>query len=117
MQRNRFIFTCSCVFYPATRMLPGVLMNSRRKLLAALGATTLAMPLRAFAQQPSGKIPRLGILLFNSPQIDPVYVLVEALAALGHVVGKTSCWNTAMRRVRPSGFPRSPRNWWNPSPI
>ncbi|WP_271505147.1 ABC transporter substrate-binding protein [Bradyrhizobium sp. CCBAU 11357] len=64
-------------------------MNSRRKLLAAFGATTLAMPFRAFAQQPSGKIPRLGILLFNSPQIDPVYVLVDALAALGHVVGKT----------------------------
>ena len=64
-------------------------MNSRRRFLAALGAATVAMPLRAFAQQPSGKIPRLGILLFNSPQIDPVHVLVEALGALGHVVGKT----------------------------
>lgn len=64
-------------------------MNSRRRFLAALGAAAVAMPLRAFAQQPSGKIPRLGILLFNSPQIDPVHVLVEALGALGHVVGKT----------------------------
>jgi putative ABC transport system substrate-binding protein len=70
-------------------MPPGVFMNSRRRFLAALGATTVAMPLRAFAQQPPGKIPRLGVLLFNSPQIDPVHVLVEALGALGHVVGKT----------------------------
>ena len=64
-------------------------MNSRRRFLATLGATTLAMPLRAFAQQPSRRIPRLGILLFNSPQIDPVNLLVDALAALGHVAGKT----------------------------
>ncbi len=63
-------------------------MNARRRFLAALGATTLAMPLRGFAQQPAGKIPRLGILLFSSPRIDPVSVLIEGLAAFGHVEGK-----------------------------
>lgn len=63
-------------------------MNARRRFLVALGATTLAMPVRAFAQLPSGKIPRLGILLFSSPQIDPISPLIEGLAALGYVDGK-----------------------------
>ena len=39
-------------------------MNARRRFVAGLGASTLAMPFGAFAQQP-GKIPRLGILLVN----------------------------------------------------
>src|SRR5882762_4726145 len=64
-------------------------MEARRRFIAALGATALAMPLRAFAQQTPGKIPRIGALLFNSPQIDPVAPLVEGLLALGYVDGKT----------------------------
>jgi putative ABC transport system substrate-binding protein len=64
-------------------------MEARRRFIAALGATALATPLRAFAQQTPGKIPRIGILLFNSPQIDPVTPLIEGLQALGYVDGKT----------------------------
>jgi putative tryptophan/tyrosine transport system substrate-binding protein len=64
-------------------------METRRRFIAALGATALAMPLRAFAQQTPGKIPRIGVLLFNSPQIDPVAPLIEGLQALGYVDRKT----------------------------
>src|SRR5258708_4543795 len=64
-------------------------MEARRRFIAALGATALATPLRAFAQQTPGKIPRIGILLFNSPQIDLVTPLIEGLQALGYVDGKT----------------------------
>src|SRR5258706_8876009 len=64
-------------------------MEGRRPFIAALGATALATPLRAFAQQMAGKIPRIGVLLFNSPQIDPVTPLIEGLQALGYVDGKT----------------------------
>src|SRR3954453_563766 len=51
-------------------------MNSRRRFLSALGASTLAIPLGALAQQVQGQLPRLGILLFNSPQIDPIEPLI-----------------------------------------
>jgi putative ABC transport system substrate-binding protein len=64
-------------------------MEARRRFIAALGATALATPLRAFAQQAPGKIPRIGVLLFNSPEIDPVAPLIEGLQALGYVDGKT----------------------------
>src|SRR5258705_11819630 len=64
-------------------------MEARRRFIAALGATALATPLRAFAQQTPGKIPRIGFLLFNSPQIDPVAPLIEGLQALRYVDGKT----------------------------
>src|SRR5258707_3828698 len=64
-------------------------MEGRRRFIAALGATALATPLRAFAQQTPGKIPHIGALLFNSPQIDLVAPLIEGLQALGYVDGKT----------------------------
>ena len=35
------------------------------------------------------KIPRLAILLFNSPQIDPIGPLLEGLQGLGYVDGKS----------------------------
>src|SRR2546430_16281539 len=64
-------------------------MEGRRRFIAALGATALAMPLRAFAQQTPGKIPHTGALLFTSPQIAPVAPLIEGLQALGYLDGKT----------------------------
>ena len=59
----------------------------RRSFVAGLGVTA-AWPHFAFAQQ-AGKIPRLGILLFNSPQTDPIGPLIQGLRALGYVDGKT----------------------------
>src|SRR5215212_4245803 len=64
-------------------------MNNRRRFIAALGASTLAMPLGAFAQPIPVKVPRIGLLLFNSPQTDPIAPLLEGLQALGYVDGKT----------------------------
>jgi len=40
------------------------------------------------AQQP-GKHPRLAILLFNSPSIDPIGPLLKGLQSLGYVDGKS----------------------------
>src|SRR5207253_625838 len=64
-------------------------MNARRRFLVALGASTLALPFGAFAQQSPKKIPRIGILLFNSPQKDPIGPLLQGLQGLGYVDGKT----------------------------
>jgi putative ABC transport system substrate-binding protein len=59
----------------------------RRSFVAGLGAAT-AWPPFAWSQQP-GKVPRLGMLLFNSPQGDPIGPLIQGLGALGYVDGKT----------------------------
>src|SRR5947199_132308 len=64
-------------------------MKNRRRFIAALGASTLAVPLSAFAQQMPVKVPRIGLLLFNSPQTDPIAPFIEGLQALGYVDGKT----------------------------
>ena len=42
-------------------------MNNRRKLLVALGASTIAAPLASYAQYKSAKIPRIGIVEFGGP--------------------------------------------------
>ena len=64
-------------------------MITRRKIVLALGAGALA-PLASFAQQQAGKVlPRIGVLLFNSPQTDPISPLLQGLQALGYVDGKT----------------------------
>src|SRR5258706_3367093 len=90
-------------------------MEGRRRFIAALGAAALAMPLRAFAQQPTGKIPRIGVLLFNSPEIDPVTPLIEGLQALGYVDGKTV--KIEYRYADASVFRRAPGNWCSSNPI
>jgi putative ABC transport system substrate-binding protein len=64
-------------------------MEARRRFIVALGATALATPLRAFAEQTPAKIPRIGVLLFNSPQIDSIAPLIEGMKALRYVDGKT----------------------------
>lgn len=66
-------------------------MNARRKLLRWLGASALAAPLVAFAQQPPGKVYRVGFLVLASP--DGSYrMLVDAfrgaLRDLGYVEGR-----------------------------
>ncbi|HEV7635665.1 MAG TPA: ABC transporter substrate-binding protein [Bradyrhizobium sp.] len=63
-------------------------MNARRQFIATLGGTLFLIPFRAFAQQAIGKVSRVGMLLFNSPQIDPIAPLLEGLRTLGYVDGK-----------------------------
>jgi len=59
----------------------------RRQFIAGLGGVT-AWPLTTYAQK-SNKMPRLGILLFNSPQTDYIKPLLEGLHDLGYDEGKT----------------------------
>jgi len=56
----------------------------RSEFLAGLGAA--AWPLAARAQRPKK---RLGILLFNSPQTDPIGPLLQGLQGIGYVDGTT----------------------------
>ena len=65
-------------------------MKTRRDALAALVAACILMPLIARAQ-PSGKLPRVGILLpHSSNRVSPLGVAFEdQLRALGWVEGKT----------------------------
>src|SRR5215813_1377459 len=64
-------------------------MTARRHFITVLGASALAMPLRVLAQPAPAKMRRIGILLFNSPQIDPIGPLLQALQSLGYTDGKT----------------------------
>jgi putative tryptophan/tyrosine transport system substrate-binding protein len=59
----------------------------RREFIGLVGGAVAAWPLGARAQP--RKIPRLAILLFNSPQIDPIGPLLEGLQGLGYVDGKS----------------------------
>jgi putative ABC transport system substrate-binding protein len=61
----------------------------RREVIKLLGGGAAALPYAAWAQQPPRKIPRIGFLLFNSPQTDPIAPLLQAMEALGYVDGKT----------------------------
>ena len=64
-------------------------MYSRRTLLATLGTGILAGSFDVSAQQSARKTPRLGILLFNSPQAEPIGPLLQGLQAYGYEDGKT----------------------------
>ena len=62
-------------------------MTTRRQILMAMG--TAALPLRSFAQQPTKRVYRLGILNTDpsASAKSPVYV-AQALQELGYVEGK-----------------------------
>jgi len=62
-------------------------MNRRRKLIIALGASALAMPLASFAQQPA-KIHRVGFLRTSAPPASYLEAFREGLKELGYVEGK-----------------------------
>ena len=60
----------------------------RREVITGFGAVAASWPF-AVRAQPSGKIPRLGVLLYSTPQNDPQRVaLQQGLAALGYVDGQ-----------------------------
>jgi putative ABC transport system substrate-binding protein len=60
----------------------------RREFIGLIVGAATALPLAARAQQPR-KNPRLAILLFNSPQIDPIGPLLQGLQSFGYVDGKS----------------------------
>jgi putative ABC transport system substrate-binding protein len=61
----------------------------RREFITLLGGAAAGWPLAVQAQQLQRKIPRVGFLLFNSPQTDPIAPLLQAMESLGYVDGKT----------------------------
>jgi len=65
-------------------------MNDRRRLLVALGAGALAVPLLSFAQQQPAKIPRIGFLGLASASgyASQVEALRAGLHDLGYAEGK-----------------------------
>jgi putative tryptophan/tyrosine transport system substrate-binding protein len=60
----------------------------RRTFLWAFGGSLVAVAARADAQAPA-KVPRLGVLLYNRPQSEPLGPLLEDLQKLGYIDGKT----------------------------
>ena len=61
----------------------------RRTFFGVIAGGLLAAPLAAWAQQAS-KIPRVGVLLFGTPETDPFLRSFHAgLRDLGHIEGKT----------------------------
>ena len=65
-------------------------MNNRRNLIVALGASALAAPLAAFAQQPRSKVARIGLLVAGSASSVAKWrdALIAGLRELGYVEGK-----------------------------
>jgi putative tryptophan/tyrosine transport system substrate-binding protein len=66
-------------------------MNSRRKFIVAIGASALAAPLMSFAQQPTGKIPRVGFL-WHAASVEeegPYYeAVIQGFKELGYAHGQ-----------------------------
>ena len=66
-------------------------MTTRRKLLIALGASALAVPLPSFSQQQPAKIPRIGLLGPSSARgiANQLEAIRAGLRDLGYVEGKS----------------------------
>ena len=63
-------------------------MMNRRRYIGAMGGALLSLRFAA-AKAQGGNVPRLGILLFNSPRAEPIGPLLQGLDAMGYVGGKT----------------------------
>src|SRR6266705_6079442 len=63
-------------------------MMNRRRYIGAIPGGLLSMRCAAATAQ-AGNVPRLGILLFNSPRTEPIAPLLQGLGAMGYVDGKT----------------------------
>jgi putative ABC transport system substrate-binding protein len=83
-------------------------MNNRRKLVIALGAGALLVPLGAFAQQP-GKVWRVGVLIQTSrpASLDTHFVgaFKQGMRELGYVEGKNLVIEWRFCEDRPELFP------------
>jgi putative ABC transport system substrate-binding protein len=87
----------------------------RRAFMGSLAGGLLAAPLAAGAQQVS-KIPRVGVLLFGTPDTDPSLRSFRAgLRDLGHVEGKTIVLEYHYAGESRNGFLILPAIWLAPS--
>ena len=68
------------------------------------GAVAAGWPLTARAQQ-AAKAPRIGFLLLNSPQTEPIAPLLQGLQALGYEDGKTIVIEYRFAEGKPERLP------------
>jgi len=66
----------------------------RRQFITLLGGTAAAWPLAARAQQPIGKIRRLGLLLPSLPESSFGKAMRDRLRALGYIEGRDTILET-----------------------
>lgn len=79
-------------------------MMDRRTFIGAIGGTLIAVPMVANAQQ-SAKLPRLGVLLYNPVQNEPLAPLLEDLQKLGYIDGKTIAIEYLSAEGKPERLP------------
>jgi putative tryptophan/tyrosine transport system substrate-binding protein len=80
----------------------------RREFITATAATTaiaFAAASRSLAQQSTSHIRRIGLLMFNSPQIDPIGPFLENLKTLGYIEGKNITFDYAYAEGRAERLP------------
>ena len=80
-------------------------MTTRRKLIVALGASGIALPLYAFGQQQPARVPRVGWLSYLSDPDPGLTGLREGMRDLGYVEGKSY---SIVARFANGNFARSP---------
>src|SRR3954470_10381857 len=62
----------------------------RREFLSLLGGAAVGWPVAAMAQRSSKSAPRVGVLLYGTPETDPNYgSFRRGLRELGYVEGQT----------------------------
>ena len=79
-------------------------MMQRRRFVAAMAGALLSMRFAAAMAQ-AGNVPRLGFLLFNSPRTEPIGPLLQGLAAMGYVDGKTIAIEYRFAEGKPERLP------------
>jgi putative ABC transport system substrate-binding protein len=78
----------------------------RREFIALFGSTALAWPSNADAQHPSSRPPRLGILLYSTPNGDPnLDAFLRGLREFGYVEGQTVVVEYRYAAGRPERLP------------
>jgi len=81
------------------------MMLRKAPLIAGLALAVLYAPSPATAQQ-AAKVPRLGVLLYSTPQADPGYAaFLQGLQALGYVDGKNIAIEPRYAEGKPERLP------------
>src|SRR5690349_511969 len=81
-------FRVSCLVGKPAHANDGDATMNRRSCLAAAAVALLSVRFPGALAQ-GRTVPRVGLLLFNSPQSEPIAPLLQGLDAMGYVDGKT----------------------------
>ena len=77
----------------------------RRDFITVVGGTAATWPLAPRAQRPA-RVPRLGVLLFSTPQADPQMQRIQSgLRELGHVEGRNLLISYHYAEAKPERLP------------